>query len=53
LAKDFEPAIKDNSKRRAELKDDYIDQGKMARFTDSQQHPQTPIVSRPFIDVRN
>ena len=25
---------------------------RMARFTDSQQHPQTPIQDRPFISVR-
>ena len=34
------------------LANQYLNASRMARFTDSQQHPQTPIQDRPFINVR-
>ena len=52
LAKDFAPSIRDSSASRQEMREEYLEAARLARFTDSQQHPQTPIVNRPFIDVR-
>ncbi|MCP3675275.1 MAG: hypothetical protein GY829_12490 [Gammaproteobacteria bacterium] len=52
LAKDFATSIRDSSSIRQEMTNEYIIASGMARYTDSQQHPQTAIVSRPFIDVR-
>lgn len=52
LAKDFATSIRDSSASRVEMTNEYVIASRMARYTDSQQHPQTPIVSRPFIDVR-
>jgi hypothetical protein len=34
------------------MAEEYINASRMARYTDSQQHPITPIQSRPFLDVR-
>lgn len=53
LAKDFAPSIRDSAISKKELKDDYKDQSRTAKYLDSMQHPQTPIVDRPFINVRN
>ncbi len=52
LAKDFAPSIRDSSSSRVEMTNEYIIASRMARYTDSMQHPQTPIVDRPFIAVR-
>ncbi len=52
LAKDFATSIRDSSTVRVEMTNEYMMAARNARFIDSQQHPQTPIVSRPFIDVR-
>lgn len=52
LAKDFATSIRDSSSSRVEMTNEYVNASRMARFTDSQQHPQTPIQNRPFIDVR-
>lgn len=52
LAKDFAPAIRDSAAAKQDLKNDYLAASSMARYTDSMQHPQTPIVDRPFINVR-
>ena len=52
LAKDFATSIRDSSASRIEMSNEYVIASRMARYTDSQQHPQKPIVSRPFIDVR-
>jgi hypothetical protein len=52
LAKDFATSIRDSSAARQEMSNEYVIASRMARYTDSQQHPQTPIVSRPFIDIR-
>lgn len=52
LAKDFATSIRDSSSSRAEMSNEYVIASRMARFTDSQQHPQTAIVDRPFINVR-
>lgn len=52
LASDFAASIRDDSSAQQEMNAKYINQSRMARATDSQQHPQTPIVDKPFIDVR-
>lgn len=52
LALDFAAAIRDSNSAQANLSVQYENASRMARYTDSQQHPQTPIVHRPFIDVR-
>lgn len=52
LAKDFATSIRDSSSSRGEMTNEYMNASRMARFTDSQQHPQTPIQNRPFINVR-
>lgn len=52
LAKDFATSIRDSSSSRGEMTNEYIVASRMARFTDSQQHPQTAIVDKPFINVR-
>ncbi|MGB1304013.1 hypothetical protein [Pseudoalteromonas marina] len=53
LARDFASSIRDSATSADRMAAEYLNASRMARFTDSQQHPQTPIVSRPFIDVRN
>ena len=53
LARDFATSIRDSSSLRGEMAAEYENASRMARYTDSQQHPQTPIQSRPLIDVRN
>ena len=52
LGMDFAPAIRDSAVSMELLANQYQNASRMARFTDSQQHPQTPIQDRPFIDVR-
>ena len=52
LAMDFAPAIQDNASSADRMAAQYINASRMARFTDSQQHPQVPIVDKPFINVR-
>ena len=52
LAKDFATSIRDSSNSRIEMAAEYENASRMARFTDSQQHPQTPIMSNPFAAVR-
>lgn len=52
LAKDFATSIRDSSAARQEMSNEYIIASRMARFTDSQQHPQEPIYSNPFVEVR-
>ena len=53
LARDFSTSLRDSTATRAEMAAEYENASRMARFTDSQQHPQTPIQSRPLIEVRN
>jgi hypothetical protein len=53
LAKDFALSIRDSATTKDIMASEYLNQSRMARFTDSQQQPVTPIQSRPFIDVRN
>lgn len=53
LAKDFATSIRDSSASRQEMSNEYVIASRMARYTDSQQHPTTPIQHRPFLDVRN
>lgn len=52
LAKDFATSIRDSTNSRVEMAAEYENASRMARFTDSQQHPQTPIRSNPFAAVR-
>lgn len=52
LARDFASSIRDSAASADRMAGEYLNASRMARYTDSMQHPQTPIVSRPFIDVR-
>lgn len=52
LAADFAPSIKDSAASSDRMLNQYVNASRMARYTDSQQHPQTAIVDRPFIDIR-
>lgn len=52
LARDFSTSLRDSTSARIEMAREYENASRMARYTDAQQRPQTPIVSRPFIDVR-
>ena len=52
LAKDFATSIRDSSASRQEMTNEYVIASRMARFTDSQQYPITPISSNPFVNVR-
>ena len=52
LAMDFAPSIRDSATSMQLLANQYLNASRMARFTDSQQHPQVAIQDRPFINVR-
>ncbi len=52
LARDFASSIRDSASSADRMASEYLNASRMARFTDSQQHPTKPIVNRPFIDVR-
>tara|TARA_R110000822_G_scaffold235507_4_gene366341 strand:- start:2181 stop:2738 length:558 start_codon:yes stop_codon:yes gene_type:complete len=52
LAKDFATSIRDSSASRVEMTNEYVIASRMARYTDSQQYPMTPITSNPFVNVR-
>ncbi len=52
LARDFAASIRDSAASADRMASEYVNASRMARYTDSQQHPQTPIVSKPFINVR-
>ena len=52
LAMDFAPSIRDSASAMQLLANQYLNASRMARFTDSQQHPQVAIQDRPFINVR-
>lgn len=52
LAMEFAPAIRDSASSMQLMAQQYLNASRMARYTDSQQHPQTPIQDRPFINVR-
>ena len=52
LAMDFAPSIRDSASSMQLLANQYLNASRMARLTDSQQHPQTPIQDQPFINVR-
>jgi len=51
LGMDFAPAIRDSATSMDLLAGQYQNASRMARYTDSQQHPQSSIAYRPFIDV--
>ena len=52
LARDFSTSIRDSSASRGEMAAEYENASRMARYTDSQQHPQTPIQNHPLINAR-
>jgi len=52
LAKDFASSIRDNPASADRMAAEYVNAYNMARYTDSTQHPQTPILNAPFIEVR-
>ncbi len=52
LAKDFATSITDNTNARTEMTNEYIIASRMARYTDSQQHPVEQLRSNPFASVR-
>lgn len=52
LARDFALAIRDSATVKTAMSEEYLNASRMARYTDSQQHPITPIQDRPFLDVR-
>jgi hypothetical protein len=52
LARDFALAIRDSATVKTAMAEEYLNASRMARYTDSQQHPITPIQDRPFLDVR-
>ena len=52
LAKDFAIPIRDASTRKQEMQNEYVIQSRMARYMDSQQHPQNEPQNSPFIEVR-
>ena len=52
LAMDFAPAIRDSAASSESNAAKYLNASRMARYTDSQQHPTTPLRSQPFISVR-
>lgn len=52
LALDFATSIRDSSTIQQSMAALYEAAARNARYQDSQQHPQTPIVDKPFIDVR-
>lgn len=52
LASDFATSIRDSSSIMQEMNAKYLNQSRMARATDSQQHPQQTIIDNPFINVR-
>tara|TARA_R110000772_G_scaffold17640_5_gene49043 strand:- start:446 stop:1003 length:558 start_codon:yes stop_codon:yes gene_type:complete len=53
LAKDFSTSIRDSTASRQAMAAEYEIASRMARFTDSQQHPQVAIQHRPFILARS
>jgi hypothetical protein len=52
LAMDFAASIRDSSAARGEMAAAYVNASRMARLTDSQQHPVQPLRSNPFANVR-
>jgi len=52
LARVFAPSIRDSASSAENMAQEYLNASRMARFTDSQQHPQRKIVSNPFVTVR-
>jgi hypothetical protein len=52
LAMDFAPSIRDSATSMEVLSGAYVNASRMARYTDAQQHPVTPIQDRPFVNVR-
>lgn len=52
LARDFASPIRDSAASADRMANEYLNASRMARATDSMQHPQTAIVDKPFIQVR-
>jgi hypothetical protein len=53
LAKDFASSIRDSATSKQAMAEEYLMASRMARYTDSQQHPQVAFRDRPFISVRS
>ena len=53
LARDFASSIRDSAASGDRMAAEYLNASRMARYTDSQQHPQTAIVNKPFISARH
>ena len=52
LARDFAASIRDSDSARQTMSAEYVNQARMARYTDSQQYPVVPVASNPFVNVR-
>jgi hypothetical protein len=52
LAHDFAASIRDSDSARQTMSAEYVNQARMARYTDSQQYPVVPVASNPFVNVR-
>jgi len=52
LATDFASSIRDSASSADRMSSMYINASRMARATDSMQHPPTPMISNPFVSVR-
>lgn len=52
LATDFASSIRDSASSGQDMASKYILASRIARYTDSQQHPQDAIAHKPFLDVR-
>ena len=52
LARDFASSITSSAAAGDRMDNEYLNASRIARAKDSMQHPQQPIVDRPFIQVR-
>tara|TARA_R110000868_G_scaffold62726_6_gene189447 strand:+ start:1182 stop:1739 length:558 start_codon:yes stop_codon:yes gene_type:complete len=52
LARDFATSVRDSAAARDQMSAEYLNQSRMARYTDSQQYPQVGIQSNPLTNVR-
>lgn len=52
LAVDLSIPVRDSATRREEMIRSYLNQSRMARYSDSQQYPQKQPQHHPFVDVR-
>jgi len=52
LARDFASSVRDSDSARQTMSAEYLNQSRMARYTDSQQYPVVPLRHNPFTSVR-